>query len=193
MRKVIGIGETILDIIFRGNQPYVAVPGGSVFNGLVSLGRLGVDVLFISEIGNDKVGDIIQQFMQENHISTQYVDRFPDGKSPLSLAFLDEHQNAQYSFYKDYPKQRLEVPLPPIEEDDIFIFGSYYSLNPALRKRVYEFLDAYLVGYLVLLQLILDVSFNCFFVSPYCIYEIPSGPEMSVSILVLEICMSGLG
>lgn len=81
MRKVIGIGETILDIIFRGNQPYVAVPGGSVFNGLVSLGRLGVDVLFISEIGNDKVGDIIQQFMQENHISTQYVDRFPDGKA----------------------------------------------------------------------------------------------------------------
>ena len=60
----------------------------------------------------------------------------------------------------------------------------------ATRKRVYEFLDAYLVGYLVLLQLILDVSFNCFFVSPYCIYEIPSGPEMSVSILVLEICVS---
>ena len=34
----------------------------------------------------------------------------------------------------------------------------------ATRKQVYEFLDAYLVGYLVLLQLILDVSFNCFFV-----------------------------
>ena len=30
MRKVIGIGETILDIIFRGNQPSAAVPGGSV-------------------------------------------------------------------------------------------------------------------------------------------------------------------
>lgn len=130
MRKVIGIGETILDIIFRGNQPHAAVPGGSVFNGLVSLGRLGVDVLFISEIGNDRVGDIIQNFMQENHISTRYVDRFPDGKSPLSLAFLNENQDAQYTFYKDYPKQRLEVPLPPIEKDDIFIFGSYYSLNP---------------------------------------------------------------
>lgn len=141
MRKVIGIGETILDIIFRGNQPHAAVPGGSVFNGLVSLGRLGVDVLFISEIGNDRVGDIIQNFMQENHISTRYVDRFPDGKSPLSLAFLDENQDAQYTFYKDYPKQRLEVPLPPIEKDDIFIFGSYYSLNPVLRKRVYEFLE----------------------------------------------------
>ena len=141
MRKVIGIGETILDIVFKGNKPYAAVPGGSVFNGLVSLGRLGQEVLFISEIGNDHVGDMIQSFMEENHISTRYVDRFPDGKSPLSLAFLDEHQNANYLFYKDYPKQRLEVPLPPIEEDDIFLFGSYYSLNPVLRKRVREFLE----------------------------------------------------
>lgn len=37
MRKVIGIGETILDIIFRNDQPSAAVPGGSVFNGIVSL------------------------------------------------------------------------------------------------------------------------------------------------------------
>ena len=42
MRKVIGIGETILDIIFRGDQPSAAVPGGSVFNGIVSLARMGV-------------------------------------------------------------------------------------------------------------------------------------------------------
>ena len=37
MRKVIGIGETILDIIFRGDQPSAAVPGGSVFNGIAVL------------------------------------------------------------------------------------------------------------------------------------------------------------
>ena len=82
MRKVIGIGETILDIIFKNDQPHTAVPGGSVFNGLVSLGRLGVPVSFISEVGNDHVGEIIRRFMEENHISTEFVDRFPDGKSP---------------------------------------------------------------------------------------------------------------
>ena len=96
MRKVIGIGETILDIIFKNNQPHTAVPGGSVFNGLVSLGRLGVPVSFISEVGNDRVGDIIRQFMEENHISTEFVDRFPDGKSPISLAFLDNENKANY-------------------------------------------------------------------------------------------------
>ena len=141
MRKVFGIGETILDIIFRNDQPQKAVPGGSVFNGLISLGRLNVPVSFISELGNDRVGDMIRDFMEENHISTELVDRFPDGKSPISLAFLDDDKNANYIFYKDYPAQRLEVPLPKIEKDDIFVFGSYYSLNPVLRTRMVEFLQ----------------------------------------------------
>ena len=73
MRKVIGIGETILDIIFRGDQPSAAVPGGSVFNGIVSLGRMGANVGFISETGNDRVGNIILQFMRDNNIPVSYT------------------------------------------------------------------------------------------------------------------------
>lgn len=108
---------------------------------MISLGRLNVPVSFISELGNDRVGDMIRDFMEDNHITTEFVDRFPDGKSPISLAFLDDDKNANYIFYKDYPAQRLEVPLPKIEKDDIFVFGSYYSLNPVLRTRMVEFLQ----------------------------------------------------
>ena len=141
MRKVIGIGETILDIIFRNDQPSAAVPGGSVFNGIVSLGRMGVNVCFISETGNDHVGNIILQFMRDNHIPTDHVNVFPDGKSPVSLAFLNEHSDAEYIFYKDYPKQRLDVLFPSINEDDIIVIGSYYALNPVLRDKILELLD----------------------------------------------------
>lgn len=141
MRKVIGIGETILDIIFEGNQPSATVPGGSVFNGIVSLGRAGVNVSFISETGNDRVGNIILQFMRENNIPTDHVNVFPDGKSPVSLAFLNEHSDAEYIFYKDYPKQRLDVLFPEIHEDDIVIIGSYYALNPVLRDKILELLE----------------------------------------------------
>lgn len=141
MRKVIGIGETILDIIFRGGQPTAAVPGGSVFNGIVSLARVGVPVRFISETGNDHVGNIILQFMRDNGLSTDHVNVFPDGKSPVSLAFLNEHSDAEYIFYKDYPKQRLDVVFPELEEDDIVVIGSYYALNPVLRDKILELLD----------------------------------------------------
>ena len=141
MRKVIGIGETILDIIFRDEQPSAAVPGGSVFNGIVSLGRTGVPVCFISETGNDRVGNLILRFMRENHIPTDHVNVFPDGKSPVSLAFLDEHSDAEYIFYKNYPAQRLDVTFPEVKKDDVVVLGSYYALNPVLRDKVLELLD----------------------------------------------------
>lgn len=141
MRKVIGIGETILDIIFRDEQPTVAVPGGSVFNGIVSLGRTGIPICFISETGNDRVGNIILRFMRDNNISTDYINVFPDGKSPVSLAFLNDKSDAEYIFYKDYPKQRLDVIYPQINEDDIVVIGSYYALNPVLREKVVELLE----------------------------------------------------
>ena len=95
MRKVIGIGETIYDILFENGQPTAAVPCGSVFNGVVSLARCGADVSFISETGNDRVGKTILQFMKDNDMTTEYISVFPDGKSPVSLAFVDEHSNGE--------------------------------------------------------------------------------------------------
>ena len=141
MRKVIGIGETILDVIFQNDQPSAAVPGGSVFDGIVSLARAGVNVCFISETGNDRVGSTILKFMRENGIPTDHVNVFPDGKSPVSLAFLNEKHDAEYIFYKDYPKQRLDVVFPTINEDDIVIIGSYYAVTPVLRDKIVELLE----------------------------------------------------
>lgn len=82
MRKIIGIGETILDILFRDGQPQAAVPGGSVYNGIVSLGRMGMDVTFISETGNDRVGQIILENMRENGVKTDSVNVFQTGNRP---------------------------------------------------------------------------------------------------------------
>ena len=90
MRRVIGIGETILDILFKNNQPTVAVPGGSVFNGLVSLGRAGANVTFISEVGGDHVGDIILNFMKENGINTDSVMVYPDKKIGIVCVPINE-------------------------------------------------------------------------------------------------------
>lgn len=37
--KIVGIGETVFDIVFKDGKPQAAVPGGSVFNAIISLGR----------------------------------------------------------------------------------------------------------------------------------------------------------
>ena len=140
-RKVIGIGETVLDIIFKNNQPVGAVPGGSVFNSIISLGRSGVKCSFISETGNDRVGRTILDCLKENGVDATSVYVYPDSKSPLSLAFLNENNDAEYIFYKDHPNDRLEFTFPDVQPDDIVLFGSYYAVNPVIRPQVVGFLD----------------------------------------------------
>lgn len=141
MRKVIGIGETTLDIIFKDGQPISAVPGGSAFNAIISLGRAGVNTTFIAETGNDRVGRCIIDFLKENGVNADYINVFPDSKSSISLAFLDEENNADYLFYKDHPHDRLEFVYPEVNADDIIVFGSFFSVNPVVRPQVADFLE----------------------------------------------------
>lgn len=136
MRKVIGIGETVLDIIFKDGRPIEAVPGGSAFNAIVSLGRAGVPATFFSEAGNDRVGEYIIDFLKQNGVDATNVSVFPDSKSPVSLAFLDEHNDADYIFYRDAPHSHLDFEYPDIQPDDIVLLGSFYAVNPTVRPQV---------------------------------------------------------
>ena len=141
MSKVIGIGETVFDILFKNGQPVKAVPGGSVYNSIISLGRVGADASFISEVGDDKIGDIILSHLRDSGVDASSVCCFSGGKSPLALAFLNERNDAEYLFYKDYPNNRLEVEFPKIEQGDIVLYGSYFVLNPVLRDKTKAFLE----------------------------------------------------
>lgn len=141
MGRVIGIGETVLDILFKDEQPVKAVPGGSVYNSIISLGRMGLETSFISEVGDDRVGRMILSHLKDSGVDASSVCSFSGGKSPLSLAFLNENNDADYLFYKDYPNNRLEVEFPEIKPGDMVLYGSYFVLNPVLRSKTKAFLE----------------------------------------------------
>ena len=142
MRKIVGIGETVLDIVFRNDQPTAAIPGGSTFNALISIGRTagrdfpGTEVMMVTETGDDHVGDIVTSFMEENGVSTRAVTRNPGTQTHVSLAFLDSRNDAQYQFYKDHAKASLQedkVSRISFSKDDLVLFGSYFAINPRIR------------------------------------------------------------
>ena len=135
-QRVIGIGETVLDILFKDDQPQKAVPGGSTFNSIVSLGRANVPCCMVTEIGGGHVGDLICNYMRDNGVSTEYVCRHEQVKSHISLAFLDEHNDAQYVFYKDHASVSLDGKLPEMGHDDVVLFGSFFAINPVIRPVV---------------------------------------------------------
>jgi len=133
MQRVIGIGETVLDILFKNDQPQKAVPGGSTFNSIVSLGRAGVPCAIITQTGSDHIGDMICDFLSKNGVSDEFVCRKPNTKSHITLAFLNEHNDAQYEFYKDHATAILDNQLPHLTADDIILFGSFFAINPVIR------------------------------------------------------------
>ena len=146
-QRVIGIGETVLDILFKDNRPQIAVPGGSTFNSIISLGRAGVPCAMVTEVGDDHIGDMTCQFLRENGVSDAFVRRRMGTKSHVTLAFLDEHNDAQYIFYKDHASAALDGELPHIQEDDMVLFGSFFAINPAIRPAVRSMLsEAHNVG-----------------------------------------------
>ena len=126
----------MLDILFKDDQPQKAVPGGSTFNSIVSLGRAGVPCIMVTEVGGDHIGDIICRFLVENGVSSEFVCRHEGVKSHITLAFLDEHNDAQYVFYKDHASVALDGKLPQIQHDDVVLFGSFFAINPAIRPAV---------------------------------------------------------
>ena len=135
-RRVIGIGETVWDILFKNDQPQKAVPGGSTFNSIVSLGRAGVPCTMVTDVGGDHIGDLICRYLQSNGVATDYVCRHEGVKSHISLAFLDEKNDANYIFYKDHASVALDGPLPQIGAEDVVLFGSFFAINPVLRPVV---------------------------------------------------------
>ena len=139
-RRVIGIGEAVLDILFKNDQPQKAVPGGSTFNSIVSLGRAGVECAIVTEAGGDHIGDMTCRFLRENGVSDEYVCRHRERKSHVTLAFLNEHNDAQYVFYKDHATDLLDEKLPEIKADDIVLFGSFFAINPVIRPVVSKLL-----------------------------------------------------
>jgi fructokinase len=139
--RVYCIGEALLDIIFSGWQPKHAIPGGSMLNTAISLGRCGVPVSLISDLANDLPGEMITGFLNNNGVATDYIRRYDHGKTAIALAFTDENNHVTYSFYKDYPVNRFPSYLPVIGQRDIVLFGSMYSLQEDSREARFQFLQ----------------------------------------------------
>lgn len=143
MRKIVGIGETVLDVIFRNDTPTAAVPGGSTFNAMISLGRTvpkaapGTPIVMVTEVGDDHIGDIVVSFMERNGVSTGAVTRNQGTQTHISMAFLDDNNDAQYEFYKDHAHASLsadKVDNVAFKKDDIVLFGSFFAINPVIRE-----------------------------------------------------------
>lgn len=133
MKRIIGIGETVYDIIFKNGQPVSATPGGSSFNALISIGRKGVPCSMLTNVGDDNIGTLTMNYMRDNGVDISLAYRQKGMKSHVALAFLDENDNAQYQFYKDHAGVEMPAMNIQFSNEDAVLFGSFFAINPAIR------------------------------------------------------------
>ncbi len=130
-----------MDIIFEDNSNIAAKAGGAMLNLSVSLGRCGLDVCLISELGDDKVAEDIISFLRENKVETKNIRKYKSQATSIAIAYLDQNKKPDYSFHKSYPENRnLKLPST-INKDDILTFGSIYSLDKKIRTQLKQFVS----------------------------------------------------
>lgn len=133
--KIVGIGESVLDVLMRGMQPQKAVPGGSTFNSMISLGRTAgvlypeVPLVMVTQLGDDKVADMVMDFMRANNVSTAGVKRVQGTQSTVSFAFLDDDNDATYEFFRDLRVPPFEAEMIDFEPGDLVVFGSFFAIG----------------------------------------------------------------
>lgn len=140
MRKVISIGESVLDTVFDvSGRPVKAMVGGRVSCASASLGELGFPVSMVSECCRDSVGDLVLEYLDRHNVDTSSVDRYTDGATALAAIFRGDDGTERIVNYGVYPKEnRFDVVWPRIDEDDIVLFGSLYAIDAPQRERLFE-------------------------------------------------------
>jgi fructokinase len=138
LRRIFTIGETTYDIQFRDGSPNGGCGGGSAFNSSISLGRCRLPVSLISTYATDKIGDLANDLLLNNGVDCSQIKRF-EGRSRVALAFFDQNQVPNYSFY---PASEEAIPYyPEPQERDIILLGSSFSLRDKGREELLEYLQ----------------------------------------------------
>ena len=132
---IYAIGESLYDFTIRDVHQAGACPGGSMLNTSVSLARYEVPVTFFTEVGNDKTGELLLQFLHSNNINIDSIHVY-DGKTPIALAFINENGDADYEFYGERPESAPHFILPEVNPGDMMLFGSTYARQIRNRSNI---------------------------------------------------------
>lgn len=135
-------GEALIDMLPRtlstGEDVFLPVPGGAIYNTAIALGRLNEEAGFFSSISEDMFGDQLLAFLKASNVETKLCVRL---NNPTTLAFVKlNNGQAQYSFFDENSALRnLEISaLPKLPETIKALHFGAISLIPEPCGTAYE-------------------------------------------------------
>lgn len=132
MKKILAIGETLIDFIpnekgcdLKDVSGFKRVVGGAPANVCSVISKLGKPSSMITKLGNDAFGELIIDTLNRIGVDTQYIECTDKANTALAFVSLKEDGNRDFSFYRNPSADMLLEP----EDIDIKWFEDAYALH----------------------------------------------------------------
>ena len=137
MKKIVGIGEVLWDLLPDGKQPGGA-PGNFAYHAM----QLGFESYAVSAIGKDELGSEIEVFLKSKKLNTilQHVD-YPTG---IVEVLLDSSGVPTYNICENVAWDNIILDMEMknlARETDAVCFGTLAMRNDVSRKSINNFVD----------------------------------------------------
>ncbi|WP_299185103.1 carbohydrate kinase [uncultured Aquimarina sp.] len=134
--KITCFGEVLWDIF-----PNHKKIGGAPLNVTLRLKTMGIDASIITKVGNDDLGEDIIQYINEQGLSLDTIQKDNQYHTGEVLVSLDKEGTASYEISRPVAWDFIENTQKAEEEviiSDAFIFGSLAARNDVSRNTLFK-------------------------------------------------------
>jgi len=108
---IVVAGEALVDLIVRPDGEIVSVAGGSPYNSVRAIARLGVTASWVGGLSSDRFGRMLEDGLAGDGVGRELVQR-TDLPTTLALAELGADGSASYRFYTEATSAPNVLPGP---------------------------------------------------------------------------------
>ena len=131
-------GEVLWDVF-----PNEAKIGGAPLNVAFRLKTFENNVAIISAIGKDVLGEKLIQYLDDNTINTEFIQKLDDFQTGKVNVSLDKDGSAAYEIQFPAAWDHIQINkevLAQVERSKVFVFGSLACRNSVSKNTLFELL-----------------------------------------------------
>ncbi|WP_167957271.1 carbohydrate kinase family protein [Anaerosporobacter faecicola] len=150
MYDVVALGELLVDFTpsgtsDHGNPCFERNPGGGPANMACAVSKLGGNVAFLSQVGDDMFGQALKKIVEREHVDCSQVYLSKEYKTTLAFVGLDEAGERSFSFYRQYGADTMMdasmYDLSILSDTQYFFLSSVLMAEGTSRDMSFTCLD----------------------------------------------------
>lgn len=139
MNNIVCFGEILWD-----KFPSCEKIGGAPLNVASRLSSFNHNVSIISAVGNDERGEKLIDYLKENNINSECIQRLEHYETGIVNVSLNEKGSASYDI--KYPSAWDKIAIPKtskniVKNADVFVFGSLVTRDETSKATLYQLIE----------------------------------------------------